>query len=137
MSSSGVNEHEIWRQHRRDEWSEYMGMYATSDLQYKFKQMTGLDDDILDKYEENIPLQLWVDNIVDKLDSKYHEIREAAVSPEKNTWTTILHLIGFNNKVLECHKYLDDENDISSHFGVEETFEIIIRNVLYDIFDSS
>ena len=118
------NEYEKWRQKRREEWSKYKDDYATSDLQSKFQEISGIGDITTD-----IPLQLWIDRMVDKLQGKYYLLEDTISSEAK--YTTVLGMIGFNQEFLDHHTDIDD--DIGSHFSLVDMLEIMIDRVLYNI----
>ena len=99
--------------------------YATSDLQSKFQEISGIKS----TDNDDIPLQLWIDRMVDKLQGKYYLIEDTALSKAK--YTTVLHKIGFKQEFLDHHTDIDD--DIGSHFSLVDTIEIMIDRVLYDI----
>lgn len=121
------SEYEKWRERRREEWTKYKDDYATNDIQYIFQKITSLSDDII-KSNEDTPLQLWIDNIVDKLMENYYSIKET-INEEKIS--TVLINIGFNPELIKQFKHIDD--DLSSHFTYDEIIEIIIDSVLYEI----
>ena len=124
----GKIEYEKWRQRRRDEWSRHKGDFATRDLQNKFQQITGLSDYIV-KSDEDIPLQLWIDDVTDKLESYYHSIDETI--PQSANYTTVLNMIGFKEEFLKKHTE-DLDSDIGSHYSLVDTIELIIDRVLVD-----
>ena len=125
-----TNEHEKWRQKRREEWSNYKDDFATSYLQHTFQEITGISGDISTNNDNlPLPLQLWIDRMVDKLQGQYYLLETTIPSTAK--YTTVLHKIGFKQEFLDKHTDIDD--DIGSHFSLESMLELMIDRVLYSI----
>lgn len=123
-------EYEEWRKTRREKWSQYKGEYTNDNKQCiaQIQKITGLSDDIV-SFDENIPLQLWIDNVVDKLVAKYKSIQDSI--PINTKYSTILHMIGFSlGFVTENGSNLDHE--LMSHHSLDEVIEIILDNLIYD-----
>lgn len=123
-----------WRENRRNTWSEYKGYFTSLEDKLIFQNVTGLDDFIV-ACEENIELQLWVDNMVERLLQRFEELK----LPPKMNYLTILLRLGFNKKLLDKYGVFKkevedgpaDENDIIYHMMLDEVLEVVIRYALY------
>lgn len=123
-----------WRENRRKKWSEYKGCFTNLEDKLNFQKITGLDDSIVE-CEENIEVQLWVDNMVERLLQRFEDLE----LPPKMNFLTILLRLGFNKTLLDTHGGFKneiedgpvDENDMIYHMTVDELLEAIIRCALY------
>jgi hypothetical protein len=121
---------EEWLQRRREEYSSYMGYFVTEEIQNKFQKITGLEDDIV-KCDKDIEMQLWIDNIVDKLCKKYESIDE-----KKNNICDILLQIGFDKQILREYGILDNEAHwVYGHMQLDENIESLIDYIFRDFID--
>jgi hypothetical protein len=120
-----------WREKRRNEWSEYKGYFTDREIQINFQNITGLDSFIVE-CEENIELQLWIDNMVEKLLQRFEDLK----LPENMNYFTILLKLGFHKNILngmlknEVENGPQDESNIIYHMTLDEVLESIIRYAL-------
>lgn len=117
---------EEWLIQRR-EYSEYSDCIVTKEIQEKVKNTTGLSDEILD-CEENTNMQLWIDNITDKLIKSYVTTHEDI--RRKDDISTILLLIGFKKEYLQQFDVLL-LSELQGHMMLDEIIEILLESILY------
>jgi len=123
-----------WRENRRNNWSEYKGCFTNLEDKKTFQKITGLDDSIVE-CEENIEVQLWVDNMVERLLQRFEDLN----LPIGTNYLTILLRLGFNKDLLDTYGGFknevedgpEDENNIIYHMTVDEVLEAVIRCALY------
>lgn len=110
---------EKWREYRR-EHSSHINRKATTEIQQKLAEITGLNMDIV-QCDENICQPLWIDNMTDILLSHVCDLTKRNKHEEL---CNILLNIGFSKEYLEYHDAFRED------YGEAMTWENIIENFL-------